>query len=174
MISVKKCLSLFLCISLFLGMVSGFGASAQEEAVVTTGATVLLAEELCREIDLLPSTGSNRNGRVRLAGFTQSADGSTDMKNLKGKHYLIRVQDSVFYALDGSWTGTDDNLPLKVVSASDTTNFYYLSANITPSMAFDFHYAGLASNGMPAYVLRFNNGKNLGIGSRYTGTYTNF
>ena len=164
---------------MLLGMVPAVTASESEESVeiITANRNAITlaekADELSRQIDLLPATGGNRNGRVRLSGFTQSADGTTDMKDLKGPHYLIRFQSDVFYILDGSWTGTDGNLPLKTVTVADASTFYYLSGGVTPSMAFTFHYRGKASNGMPTYVLRFNNGKNLGVGSQYTGTYTN-
>ncbi|MBR4309270.1 MAG: MBL fold metallo-hydrolase, partial [Oscillospiraceae bacterium] len=176
---LKRIFAFGLCLCMLLGLCPAFTASAEENAVefvtakLASGALAQRAEAVSRQIDLLPATGGNRNGRVRLSGFTRSADGSTDMKELKGKHYLIRFQSDVFYALDGSWTETDGNLPLKVVTVADPQTFYYISGGITPSMAFTFHYQGKASNGMPTYVLRFNNGKNLGIGSQYTGTYTN-
>ena len=175
-----KCIAILsLCFSIIIGMFSGLTAAATENSVEFVTAaeknTALddLTAAMMAEIDLLPATGGDRNGRVRLSTFTQSADGSTDMKDLKGPHYLIRFQSDVFYILDGSWTGTDGNLPLKTVTVADPSTFYYISGGATPSMAFTFHYQGKASNGMPTYVLRFNNGKNLGVGSQYTGTYTN-
>ena len=131
------------------------------------------AAVLRREVNTLPNTGTNRNGRVLLSSFTQSSDGSTDMKNLRGKHYLIRFQSPNFYALDGSWTGTNGNLPLNQVTPNDANSYLYITSGISTSMAFDFYYTGNASNGMPGYVLRFNNGRNLAVGSQYTGTYTN-
>ena len=176
---MRRVLAFGLCLCMLLGLWADFRVSAEGSSVeiVTADPEVSAlqqqAEELYRQIELLPATGGNRNGRVRLSGFTQSADGSTDMKELKGRHYLIRFQSDVFYALDGSWTSADGNLPLKAVTASDAKSFYYISEGITPAMAFSFHYRGKASNGMPTYVLRFSNGKNLGIGTQYTGTYTN-
>jgi len=174
----KKLTCILLCTCLLLSMFPVAPLHAAQSIEIVTalrGHTELSqrAEALSNELSLLPTTGNNRNGRVRLSDFIQSADGSKDMKDLKGKHYLIRNQDSIFYALDGSWTGTDANLPLKQVTASDTSNFYYITAGISTSMAFDLHYTGNASNGMPGYVLRFNNGRNLAVGSRYTGSYTN-
>ena len=175
---LRALLAIALCFCMLLGMFPGMIAAAENGVEIVTAnrnASTLAekAEELSRQIDLLPATGGDRNGRVRLSNFTQSADGTTDMKDLKGKHYLIRFQSDVFYILDGSWTGTDGNLPLKTVTVADASTFYYLSGGVTPSMAFTFHYRGKASNGMPTYVLRFNNGKNLGVGTQYTGTYTN-
>ena len=175
---IKKLMSILLCLCMLLSVLPTATVHATENMEVVTadrGDTTLAhrAQALSETLSLLPATGGNRNGRVRLSDFTQSADGSKDMKDLKGKHYLIRNQDSIFYALDGSWTGTDANLPLKQVTASDTSNFYYITAGISTSMAFDLHYTGNASNGMPGYVLRFNNGRNLAVGSRYTGSYTN-
>ncbi len=177
--TLQRLLSLSLALILVLGMFSGVTVSAEENSVEFVTASLEdntlteRADALYREINLLPATGGNRNGRIRLSNFTQSANGANEVKNLKGKYYLIRFQSDVFYALDGSWTETNGNLPLKKVTISDAQNFYYVSGSISPSMAFSFHYQGLTSNGMPAYVLRFNNGKNLGIGTQYTGTYTN-
>ena len=119
---------------------------------------------LRQELESLPTTGALRNGKVNLSSFSQSADGSKDMKELKGKYYLLREEGGAYYALDGSWTGTDGNLPLKNATISGN----YIASGVSPNMAFAFHYRGTASNGMPAYVLRFNNGRNLGIGTRYT------
>ncbi len=176
---MRRVLAFGLCLCMLLGLWADFRVSAEGSPVeiVTADPEVSAlqqqAEELYRQIELLPATGGKRNGRVRLSGFTQSADGSADMKELKGWHYLIRYQSDVFYALDGSWTSTDGNLPLKVVTASDAQSFYYISEGITPAMAFSFHYRGQASNGMPTYVLCFSNGKNLAVGTQYTGTYTN-
>ncbi len=175
---MKKLMSVLLCLCMLLSIVPTatlYVAEAIEVVTAEGGETTTAhrAQALSEALSLLPATGGNRNGRVRLSDFTQSADGSKDMKELKGKHYLIRNQDSIFYAIDGSWTGTDANLPLKQVTASDTSNFYYITAGISTSMAFDLHYTGNASNGMPGYVLRFNNGRNLAVGSRYTGSYTN-
>ena len=119
---------------------------------------------LKRELDTLPTTGALRNGKVDLTGFTQSADGSKDMKELQGAYYLVREEAGAYYALDGSWTGTNGNLPLRSVTLSD----HSIASGVSPNNAFTFHYGGLASNGMPAYVLRFYNGNNLGIGTRYT------
>ena len=174
----KRITAVLLCLVLLVALFpysSAEGAQAVELVTATRAADPVTerAEALSADISLLPAAGGNRNGRVRLSDFSRSTDGSKDMKELKGKHYLIRNQSSIFYALDGSWTGSDGNLPLKQVTASDTSNFYYITAGISTAMAFDFHYTGNASNGMPGYVLRFNNGRNLGVGSRYTGTYTN-
>ncbi|MBR6825357.1 MAG: MBL fold metallo-hydrolase, partial [Oscillospiraceae bacterium] len=175
---MTKIMGVLLCICLLMGVFPLGTAHAAQKVEIVNATSELTeiarrAQAISDTLELLPATGSNRNGRVRLSGFTKSADGSKDMKDLKGKHYLIRNQDSVFYAVDGSWTGTDANLPLKVVTPSDTTSFYYITAGISTAMAFDFHYTGNASNGMPGYVLRFNNGRNLAVGTRYTGTYTN-
>ncbi len=122
--------------------------------------TILLRQE----VDSLPTTGALRNGKVDLSSFSQSADGSKEMKNLRGKHFIVR-HDSKSYALCANWTGSNGDLPLQEV----TTSGYAITSSISPALAFDFHYRGLASNGKPLYVLRFNNGRNLAVGSQYSG-----
>ena len=125
---MTKIMGVLLCICLLMGVFPLGTAHAAQKVEIVNATSELTeiarrAQAISDTLELLPATGSNRNGRVRLSGFTKSADGSKDMKDLKGKHYLIRNQDSVFYAVDGSWTGTDANLPLKVVTPSDTTIF---------------------------------------------------
>ncbi|MBR6825192.1 MAG: MBL fold metallo-hydrolase [Oscillospiraceae bacterium] len=164
----KRILSVCLCLVLFASLFPGLRASAQQgsEVVVSSQANNTLrqlAEELSLEIGKLPTSGALRNCRVLLTGFTQTLSGSNDMKDLRGKHYLIRT-DGKSYVLDGSWTGSNGNLPMKAVTVSG----YSVTSGASPATAFDFHYRGLASNGRPLYVLRFNNGRNLGIGTRYT------
>ncbi len=167
-----------LCLVLVLGLFSGLGVSAHEEVEIITptrmsSTLVETAEALSAEIGTLPTTGALRNGKVRLYGFSPSADGKNEIKNLRGKHYIIREEADKFYILDGSWTGTNGNLPMKEVTMSARPDLLYIASGYSPAMAFDFNYRGLASNGMPAYVLRFNNGRNLAVGSQYTGSYTN-
>ncbi len=174
----KQSISIFLCICLLTGLFSGMQVSATQkiEMIPATRADSALLQRvqaLAAEIDALPTSGALRNGKVALYNFSQSSDGANDMKNLRGKHYILREEGDSFYVLDGSWTGSDGNLPMRKVTLSARPNLYYIVSGVNPAMAFDFHYRGLASNGMPAYVLRFNNGRNLAVGSRYTGTYTN-
>ncbi len=164
----KRILPICLCMILLMSSVYGLHASAQQNTVTVKAATVdstlkQTAEALSAEIGKLPTTGALRNCRVLLTGFTQTLSGSNDMKDLRGKHYLIRT-DGKSYVLDGSWTGSNGNLPMKAVTVSG----YSVTSGASPATAFDFHYRGLASNGRPLYVLRFNNGRNLGIGTRYT------
>ncbi len=171
-----RLLALFVCLCTLLSLFPSTVFAAKSDQVQTILATDAelssTAAALKTEIASL-ADGKNRNGRVRLSGFTQSTDGSTDMRNIKGKHYLIRNQNGVFYALNGAWTGSDGNLPTVSVTASDTTNFYYIASGISTTHAFNLVPAGKASNGMPAYYLQFNNGNYMGIGTRYTGSYTN-
>ncbi|MBE6928599.1 MAG: hypothetical protein E7467_09005 [Ruminococcaceae bacterium] len=153
----------------------GASAAKTEQIQIITATDAELASTaaaLKTEIAAL-SAGKNYNGKVSLSSFKPSSNGSTDMINLKGKHYLVRNQDGVFFALDGSWTGADADLPTVQVTPSDTTNFHYIKSGIATKHAFNLVPAGTASNGMPAYNLQFNNGLYLGIGSQYTGTYTN-
>ena len=127
------------------------------------------AAALKTEILSLPK-GKNRNGRVDLTGFTRSADGATDMVNIRGPHYLIRKQGDSFYALNGGWTGNDAGLPSTEVVASDSTNFFYITSGISTSMLFELSPAGTAANGMPAYKIRFGSGNNLAVGPKIKGS----
>ncbi len=169
---LKRSIAFILWIFLLVGMLPPMQISAEQEIEILTAtradsALMQTVEALRNEIDKLPTTGALRNGKVGLNAFSPSTDGKNDMKGLKGKHYIIREEGDGFYALDGSWTGTNGNLPMKKVTMSAGPERYYIVSGINPAMAFGFHDRGIASNGMPAYVLRFNNGRNLGVGSRY-------
>ena len=162
-------LSILLCLCILTGSVSCVRALYTREVLQVTATKIdatLLQEvkALAAEIDAMPTTGALRNGKVSLSGFTQSATGSEDITGLEGKHYLIRSEGSGYYALDGSWTGTNGNLPIKSVSVSG----YSVISGVNPAMAFSFHSRGVSSNGMPLYVLRLNNGRNISIGTQYS------
>ena len=162
-------LCVFMVISLLPPKVSAGKTEILQLPLSTDAERENTASALKAEIMALPD-GKNRNGRVDLTGFTQSADGTTDMLNIRGRHYLIRKQGDTFYALNGGWTGNDADLPSAEVVASDTTNFFYITSGISTSMLFELSPAGTAANGMPAYKIRFGNGNNLAVGSKIAGT----
>ena len=167
----KRILSLCLCLSLLVSLFPALMHSAQATVEVITGTEIdsdlmQTTEALKAEISKLPTTGALRNGRVRLSDFSQSANGSADIKDLRGKHFLVRGENGNHYIIDGSWTGTDGEVPMKSGTHVDGDAAYF-TGGASPTRAFEFHYRGIASNGMPLYVLRFNNGRNLAVGSRY-------
>ena len=158
----KHSLPILLCLSLLVGcflLPTAASAEGGLEIVVPKGQDSVLtrtAQALLEELTRLPATGRWRNGKVQLSEFSQSADGSKDVKELRGKHYIVRYDSSPF-ALDGSWTGSNGELPMKAIILSG----YSISSGAGPSVAFEFIPRGIASNGKPAYVLRFHNVKKL-------------
>ena len=164
---LKRGISFLLCLWICAFPVfQAFGVQAVEPIEFTrvSDAHLLSAQALAAEIDAMPTTGALRNAKVDLTGFTQSADGSNDLTGLKGRHYLIRSEADKFYALDATWTGTNGNLPLRAATISG----YSVVSGVNPYVSFEFHYRGLASNGMPLYVLRLNNGRNISVGTQYS------
>ena len=89
------------------------------------------------------------------------------MIGLRGKYFLVHGENNNHYIIDGSWTGTNGEVAMKVGTHVDG-NAAYFTGGASPTMAFEFNYRGVASNGMPLYVLRFNNGRNLAVGTKYT------
>ena len=171
-VTLKRVAILSLCLSIIIGMFSGLTASATRSGVEFVTATDRnsalsdLTAAMIAEIDSLPTTGALRNGRIRLSGFSQSASGSSDVIGLRGKYFLVHGENNNHYIIDGSWTGTNGEVAMKVGTHVDGSAAYF-TGGASPTMAFEFNYRGVASNGMPLYVLRFNNGRNLAIGSQY-------
>ena len=167
----KSILSFCLCLALLVSLFPGIRTSAQESVRIVTetesdSGLRQIARALSTEIGKLPTTGALRNGRVRLSDFSQSSNGSGDIKELRGKHFLVRGEGGNHYIIDGSWTGTDGEVPMQLGTHVDG-NAAYFTGGASPTRAFEFHYSGIATNGMPLYVLRFNNGRNLAVGSPY-------
>ncbi len=170
--TLKRIMVLSLCFSILLGLFSGMTVSGKESSVQLVTAPkknsqlAELTAALKAEINALPTSGALRNGRVRLSDFRPSADGSNEVKELRGKHFLVRGESNGHYIIDGSWTGTNGELPMKLGTHVDG-NAAYFTGGASPTMAFEFHYRGISQEGMPLYVLKFNNGRNLAVGSRY-------
>ena len=170
--SLKRLAILSLCLAILVGLFSGMAVSALENDVEyvnaekKNSALADLTAAMIAEIDSLPTTGALRNGRLRLYDLAPGADGSTDVVGLRGKHFLVRGDSGNHYIVDGSWTGTNGEVAMKAGTHVDGDASYFTSG-ASPTMAFEFHSRGVAANGMPLYVLRFNNGRNLAIGSQY-------
>ncbi len=170
--NLKRSLCLGLCLAMLLGLFSvvasarGRNDDIQYLPAQTKSPLTDSIEAMKAEIDALPAAGALRNGRVRLSDFTQSANGSNDVKELRGKHFLVHGENNNHYIIDGSWTGSNGEVPMKIGTHVDGDAAYF-TANASPTGAFEFHYQGISSNGMPLYVLRFNNGRNLAVGTKY-------
>ncbi|MBR4309316.1 MAG: MBL fold metallo-hydrolase, partial [Oscillospiraceae bacterium] len=148
--------------------ISDLNSYASRLVIVSNGTVEQEAAALRLQLQTLPADGQNLNGRVRLVPFSQSADGSKDIINLKGKHYLVLGEGGNHYVVNANWTDGNGELPLKLVTVDDTNSYSVITDGAVPSMAFTFSYRGVASNGMPSYVLRFHNSTYLGVGTKYS------